>query len=341
MTKSESTARQLLLIREFFHDAERIARQETDYAAVRCVLLFDLSLELTLNALVLDAPSRAPEDDRSRKGRNFDQLWQLATTSFKEKTGERRLPNRDAAEALRELRNPAQHNGTVPHIGEVRRLTPRIQELLEAIFSKFYGTSFERFSLVGLLRHEPTRRFMHEVHELRQSAQPWAAFVACCGLYDLVILTIRGTGPRRSGRAGEVRQRVNEALHSHTGGLTSRPDDLVLKVIKEALEPLIDETDGLRNEVITSDLGIRVADTRRFASARDAHIKFLWSLDGRWQWSPQVRSAGPSRDDIDFAYDHVTRLLYFAEDAFPAQMSALSPPRFPPSNEGGTPAGWA
>ena len=309
----EPIARQLLLIRTFFDDAERSLSVEGDFFAMRAALQLDLAVELALNTLVHTAPHGALDSDRSSKEMDFAHLWQTATQAYRARLTEKtRLPNQDSLARLRQIRNLSQHNGTAPARSEIVRYTEPTREFLAQVFRDYFGASFESFSVCDLVPDERVARFMREA-EAMAAHVGWGALASCCIMFDKLVSAIR--------RAPGKEQSRHELRRVLGGGTRLRAPFEASPALREAFDLLAGQLASIQDEVVGLGLGVPANELARFHELRRRSVRgTVETSGGKWSVS---RGDDPSNSEVAFALRFVSRVVYLAFAAWPEAMRSM------------------
>src|ERR1051326_8221980 len=139
-----SNPQQLLLVKQLYEDGCLLATGEDDVSLTKAIILIDLAIEQMLNQVLRDFyPSFDPTAAAGRRDVNWGRLWQLAAQTL---TGKGfALPHYRELSSLHEIRNLAQHNGSVRTQAEVRRYIQPAYEMLSGVFRDAYSQDFHSF----------------------------------------------------------------------------------------------------------------------------------------------------------------------------------------------------
>lgn len=152
---------QLLLIKQLYDDACLLAGRGDGLSVMKAVISLDQSIEQMLNTIVMDFTAHnAPKGKAGRKDVGWGDIWDRASTAMKGLGHE--LLNHAQLLSLHEVRNLAQHNGSIPTQDEVKRYIEPAEEMLTGAFRDAYGVAFQTFRLWDLVPNESLRQLLRD-----------------------------------------------------------------------------------------------------------------------------------------------------------------------------------
>ncbi len=306
--------RQLILIQQFFNDARRTPAAETPFVRLRRTLHLDLCVELALSAVVHE---HGTTQEQNRQGGRRDlawhELWELAEKVSLRKTS-KSLPERQRLKTLHEVRNLAQHRGTVPSADEVHASVEQVRSLLEFVTRDLFGLNFETLNEWDALESEPLREWMSDCASAVDLDIPFVAASGAKLCYDLVV------GCVQNAAAGP-----DAWLHRRTINVHSPELAEAIGALQENLQEVLT---ALESEIVAVSLGLNVAEHFRFQRiARCIHINKYGS--GRHEF---IRSRGwPSDDEAArseavFMVEYLGKAVLMLESAYPEVFNGLKFP---------------
>jgi len=126
------------------------------------VIVFDLSVETTLNILVstIDS-SRTPADGFSALLNQTDDVLQKNSLSS--------LPDRGNIIRVHNIRNDAQHDARYPSDGDLSDCQTYVKDFLKKIFSDAWKVDFETLSMIDLIQNSTVKTYLSDAEKALQS----------------------------------------------------------------------------------------------------------------------------------------------------------------------------
>lgn len=305
MTLVASQPTQLVLIKDLLDQARNCAKQDTQGSRLQSVLLFDLCVELLLSTIINDADvsdgnMSAPREEK------WATLWRRAVGAIKSRS----LPGLRHARTLarlHELRNLAQHNGSIPATEEIERYRRPCEEFLFAVYRDCYNLDLDSVTPSAFLSNQRLGAFVGDVQAAASSQPDWAIGGALL-VYRWVLSALRAASSlfneERYLTRSDATPGLQEAL-SHIGNRVRRVEDLAL----------------------LADLGISASDVRRFHDCRKG-IAITESLAGTVQmvnWGQIAEDELPSASS--YCIEFVSKLARLAERERPGVLDEIVVPR--------------
>jgi hypothetical protein len=306
---------QLFLARELFEDAIHRIAIDTEPSRVQAAITLDLSIDVTLSAVIHDG---GMSTGNPRHDRKWHETW---TEADRVATREGwALPDQHAMKALHEVRNLAQHNGTVPSTAELARYQDPSRKLHSGVFSTLYGFDFDSFRRWDLVTNEALRKLCIDSEDALRAGKRFSAFAGCWIAFDRIIDALRAHWD-----PGVTREHSAANLHfPHGGEIANQVQD----PLRTAFKVVEARVDGLRDQVIAANLGLPMSQTRRFLTVVRSMGVFE-AQSGLLQLTQATREHQTfwARNDVPveiaLALDYLNRLIVRVQDAYPTVLDPV------------------
>jgi hypothetical protein len=264
-----------MLVKQTYEEARDLASRGDALSLAKAIILLDLSVELALGVVIMDfVVSKSPKLKPGRKDMGWGELWGIADEAVK-RLGHQSPPNYTQLLSLHEVRNLAQHNGSIPTQAEIERYLEPAEDTLCNIFSVVYGLDFKNFRLWDLIPNESLRQLLRESEFALEKGHPDVCIIGCNLAHKLIIRAIRNDTKLRRFRIPSGSARGASSSISVPSGLPyeaasklkrlAESADRTLKAsISQFRREILEEIDFLEDEVVTIGLGMPLMDTRRF-----------------------------------------------------------------------------
>jgi len=300
---------QLRLVKDLYDKASRLVEVGTAFDRLQSVLFLDLSVELALNVIIQDLENEPPDGQLGASDIKWSRLWQRATKAAKEATSETHLPRYSDLSRLRQIRNLAQHNGTIPDITEARRYVAPSRSFHEFVFSKIYGQNFARFSLTDVVVNGAVKDFLHAAEELASEGKSQWAMAAAQVLHDRLL---RSFDTYLDPEAGTI-DGIRYALEELSRDIEHNFEISIERELEKLGESIGKEIANVRRENLLYGLGLRPEEVLGFRRA-GAGLNVWEYQDGSVQIASRREGSGEeSRDNALEMLEYVTRLALLIE----------------------------
>jgi len=169
---------QLVLVKHLYEDACTLAGREDDFSVMKATLSLDHSVEQMLNTIVMDITTQnVPTRGAGRRDISWSEIWKRASDAVTVLGHE--IVNHAQLLALHEVRNLAQHNGSIPTQAEVRRYLEPTEEMLTGVFRDVYALDFPTFRLWDLIQNEALRQLLRDSEVALESGHPGVTIIGC------------------------------------------------------------------------------------------------------------------------------------------------------------------
>jgi hypothetical protein len=291
---------ELLLIRQIFDDLQQQLSVTSTGARLLAVIHLDLCVELALSLVARSGGSPQQPSKRSpRQDVPRHELWTEADSSLTSLSGAG-LPHARELRTLHEMRNLAQHAGTVPSTEAVQRAVTPVREFLHVVYSSLFGQDFNRFAPWHLVSCAPLRELFEDVDEALRRSMPTVAIAGSRQAHRRIIFALK---------------RVAEGFVAvrHFGNYPEEPHD---RTVRETTNVLASAMNDIRATLIIAGAGISVEDTLRFERS-GADLSVDESVGGylyvmiRRRDDPELLG-----EKAEFMFMYVVRLALALEQAY-------------------------
>jgi hypothetical protein len=255
---------QLLLVRDFYNDAERAAGRDDNFSTSKGILFLDLAVEQMLLTIITALPTKVTIPKGELK---WDQLWQTASDVMAEHG--HALPGKAALRNLHQDRNRVQHAGATFHFTQARKYVGAVQHMLATTFQDAFNFDFENFREWDLVSNEDLRRWLQHYEDQLRGGNPVACIAGCVVAYGRIVYAVREKTARYPHRrdSGNMVKRYLSADFSDY--LTSEAFGAVAAEFEDLQKDVEERLDLLESELVALGVGMPVMDTRRFISSYD------------------------------------------------------------------------
>ncbi|HEX7723665.1 MAG TPA: hypothetical protein VF397_16005 [Pyrinomonadaceae bacterium] len=267
-----ASAKQLLLIKQLFDDACILAAREDDLSLTKALILLDLSVEQTLNQILRDFH---PDFSPGRKDVGWFTLWQQASPIMKDKGSQ--LYNYRELASLRDVRNLAQHNASIPTQAEVKRYIAPRREMINRVFADAYQKDFDSFNVWEFISNEDLKSWLADCEVALQKSRAEITIAGCNVAHRLIISAIRTSTKLRRAQISlshvlpPSTGRFNTSVPPGMLGLARQAeaaarqmDSMIRQGVTEFRKEVLREMEFLEDEVVTIGIGMPLMETRRF-----------------------------------------------------------------------------
>jgi hypothetical protein len=292
---------ELLLIRQIFDEAQQQLSASLAAARLLAVLHLDLCVELALSLVVrYSSPSQQPSKWTPRQDLLRHELWKDADTALAALHGTG-LPHARELRTLHEMRNLAQHTGTIPSAESIQRAVAPVREFLGVVYLKLFDQDFNRFCMWHLVSCPPLRTLFKDIEEALQLSMPTVAITGCRQAHKRIVSALREITD------GFVALR-------QFGPLREDPRD---RAIRETTNALAATMNSMRAMLIIAGIGMGVEETLRFDRSSSG-LGMQESISGHLSVTI-IRPKDPERlaEDAEFMFGYVVRLTLLLEQAYP------------------------
>jgi hypothetical protein len=329
------TPHQLILVRQLYEDAFNLAAREDDLSLTKALILLDLSVEQMLNQLLRDFDRDfAPNFDSGRRDVGWRQLWQLAQPVMKDMGS--RLVNYRELSSLHEIRNLAQHNGSIPAQGEVKRYIQPVSEMMRTVFRDAYNQDFDTFTLWELIPNEGLRQWLQDSEFALKKGRVTVCIAGCNVAHGLIISAIRTNTKLRRFQISlsNVLPRSPGGYHAVPSGLlglasqlrqaANQIDNAIRQGVEHFRKEILREMEFLEDEVVTIGVGLPLMDTRRFQKIGNHALVFL-AESGDIQI--RTKTLGTEQSELlegaRFMLTYLSRLVRLVDEAYPEVLAGV------------------
>lgn len=306
--------KQLLICKNFFSEAQRLAVLGDDFSKMKAVLFLDFSVEILLNALVNDFANDSQVENENLNPRQdmvWSTLWRNATQAVKNKI--RRIPNHRQLKLLREIRNLVQHAGMVPDSSDVSDSLNAVHDTLSKCFSVCYGLDFIEFKLWDVITNQQLRRLLKESQEALNSGKAVICLAGCKIAFDKLNGAIRANSPGSESIAEIERTSYKNNIPSNY-----MYDPTLADFLEKLSEKIGSELRRLHDDTQVANLGLSMADTAKFRRAYKG-LAINKALSG----SIEILLFGEVSDeereqDARQALDYLSSYSLLAQQAYPS-----------------------
>lgn len=303
----------LVTIRQFFDDVRLSTRSPTAFARIKTLLSLDLCLEHALNAVVRDHGEAAQTNQLGGRGDlAFDRLWDLANEVVIANGVTGGLPNAREHKTLHQARNLAQHRGVIPSMEQINASLEPVRQTLAVIYSRLYGTDFERVQVWDALENPSLREWFHDCLDALEAGVAELATAGCKLGYKMIVQSVRNSATHPF-----FRRQVFASRSSLPSSARSMVDQL-----QEGIE-------AIEAEIIAVGLGLPIADHHRFLRC-GLGINVLRTLGGAAHLTVTTPWHTSATDDnlenASFMLDYLARAALMLESAYPGVFSEFEPP---------------
>jgi len=321
---------QLLLIKQLYDDACGLTSRGDTLSLAKAIILLDLSVEQMLNSIIMDFVSaKSPKLKPGRKDQGWGELWGLADEAMQQR-GHAPLINYTQLLTLHEVRNLAQHNGSIPTRSEIERYIEPAEEMLCGAFASAYGQDFRSFRLWDLVPNESLRRLLKESEIAFEKGHPDICIAGCNLAHKLIISAIRQHTKLRRFRIPSPFTRSSSGSTSFPPGLPAEAvrqlrsaarqvDDAIRTGVSKFRREILEEIDYLEDEVVTIGVGMPLMDTRQFVKVGQEVIPGPFYGDGTFD----IFRHGAITNDEElqrgarFMLNYLSRLLRLVDESYP------------------------
>jgi hypothetical protein len=316
----------LLLVRNLYQDAERLASEHDPLSLVKAVLLLDLAVEQALGLVALEfrVPTGGPEP-------NWGQLWRTADKGLN-REGNESLPHEAELSNLHRLRNQVQHAGLVPPEGEARRYLTPASAMLRVVFRSVFSLDFDSFRPWDLLGVPWMPRYFGDCEEAIEEGFALGAVAGCVVAHDRIMAAMHPWWHR--GRVSADVE-VLKSVRSDSDPSVQRLATAVYDAFQSLERDHAEMFNQIEERALALSLGLPALDTLAFL-----HAKRRISVEHGDRWFVET-SYGDPGDLTPVArkmLDYLWRLLWVIHQTKANVLRAVSPT--PPLKEQKTYLDW-
>ena len=306
---------QLVLVRQFFDEARRAPAAETPFLRMKRTLNLDLCVEMALGAAVVDHGTPEDSAKMARRDLSWPDLWKAADAAARAKLN-KGLPEGRQLRTLHEMRNLAQHRGSIPSAEDIAGWVEPTRTLLDFVCRDFYQREFENLREWDALECEPIRHWLMDCAEAIDLEAPYAAVVACKIAYGRIVETVRNTvaGPMPTA-AMDRRVTVKDPE-------LAKVVNAIGSSFKEFQSGLQEVLLVLEAEIMAVGIGLSVADHIRFLRCgRGVQVMDV----GRSGFRSWATGGDPEqhREDAEFMVNYLAKATVMLESALPGVFDGL------------------
>ncbi|BDQ31142.1 hypothetical protein NZNM25_01460 [Nitrosopumilus zosterae] len=147
--------KKLALSKQIFQRGLIHSQSETNVDKLMAVILFDLSTETVLNAIITSIDSsKTPSDGFPSLLNQVESMLTSATLGG--------IPDRANILRVHSIRNDAQHDARYPNNSEVSDCQTYTRDFLKKIVEQVWGLNFEQISLADLIQNEKIKNILKD-----------------------------------------------------------------------------------------------------------------------------------------------------------------------------------
>lgn len=325
---------QLLLIKQLYEDARLLAGREDDLSVMKATLSLDHSVEQMLNTIIMDMTTHnVPQRGTGRKDIGWGDIWKRAMEAI-ESAGHD-LMNHAQLLSLHEVRNLAQHNGSIPTQAEVRRYIEPVEEMLAGAFRDVYGLDFQSFRLWDLVPNEDLRQLLRDSERALEMGRPGICVIGCSQAHSKIVKAIREHTKLRRLRFSQVFSQRGQTQISLPAGVphelrakgqqaAQQINSEIRRGVAQFRSEIMKEIEFLEDEVVTIGIGMPIMDTRRFLKIGDQGMKPT-GYGGIVQYVQEELDSDTeeSRDGARFMLSYLSRLVRLIHEAYPEVVKSI------------------
>lgn len=299
---------QLLIVKDFFGEAQTLALREDTFSTSKAILFLDLAVEQMMRAIIatLD-PSR-----QYKKDPHWQELWTDASAVLQINGFE--LHNHFPLKALHGHRNMVQHGGASYHYSQARNHVAPAQDMLSQAFRDVYGLDFFRYNLLSLIANDDLRRWLQDAEQILTEGGPMFTIAACNYAHRLVINQMR------------KKTRKSQGHHSTRSTMLRSLDIRDSARLAEAIQALdkriTQEIAALEEEVAAIGVGLSILEVRRFRSFGEL-VSITVFEDGQININGKEGTVEDRKEGAAFMLDYLSRLIRSIEQTYPGVLEDL------------------
>jgi hypothetical protein len=237
--------------------------------------------------------------------------------------------------SLHDVRNLAQHNGSVPSQTEVKRYIEPVEEMLIGVFQNAYGVAFQTFRLWDLLPNEGLRQLLRESEYALEKDHPGVCVIGCTQVHNLIIKAVREHTKWRRFRMSQVFSgtmdghayvppRVPYEVQIQIQQAARQLDNEIKRGVSKFRAEIMKEIEFLEDEVVTIGVGMPLMDTRRFQKIGNRLITTIgYSNPSAFADGEIKGNAEETREDARFMLTYLSRLARLISDAYPEVIMSI------------------
>jgi hypothetical protein len=296
-----SNPQQLLIVKDFFGEAQTLALREDTFSTSKAILFLDLAVEQMMRAIIatLD-PSKQYKRDP-----NWHELWTDASAVLQTKGFQ--LHNHFPLKALHGHRNMVQHVGASYHYSQARNHVAPVQDMLSHAFRDVYGLDFSRYNLLSLIANEDLRRWLQDAEKILSEGGPMFTIAACNFAHRLVI--------------DQMRKKTHKWQHHQLTrstmlrGLDIRDSVKLAEAIQALDKRITQEIAALEEEVAAIGVGLSILEVRRFRSFGEL-VSISVSANGQLHINGKEGTVEDRKEGAAFMLDYLSRLIRSIEQTY-------------------------
>jgi len=182
------------------------------------------------------------------------------------------------------------------------------------VFDEIFGSSFRDYRLLDAIASDTLRQLLVDSEQALADGYPKLSIAGCKMAHQRVVRAVRDRVHPERRREPIAVTRICHMLDTSSG-----PGKDIAKAFKELAEELQSEIDDVRDQVVSTSLGLPVTETRKYLHAAYG-LAITETMSGRVTMTDMgrnPRSHEKLQEDARFMLDYLCREILLAEEAFP------------------------